>query len=40
MAITDLMRMSLGKLQEIVKDKDSGCAAVYEIKKSQKCLSD
>ena len=40
MAITDLMRMSLGKLQEIVKDKDSGCAAVYEIKNSQKCLSD
>ena len=38
--ITDLMHMSLGKLQEIVKDKDSGCAAVHEIKKSQKCLSD
>ena len=36
--ITDLMYMSLSKLQEIVKDKE--CAAVLEIKKSQKCLSD
>ena len=39
-SINDSMDMSLSKLQEIVKDKDSGCAAVHEIKKSQKCLSD
>ena len=38
MAIPDLMHMSLSKLQAIVKDKE--CAAVLEIKKSQKCLSD
>ena len=38
--ITDSVDKSLSKLQEIVKDKDSGCAAVYEIKNSQKCLSD
>ena len=35
MAITGLMHVSLSKLQEIVKDKDSWRAAVYEIKESE-----
>ena len=32
--ITNLMDMSLSKLQEIVKDKETWCAIVYEVSKS------
>ena len=34
--ITDLMDMSLSKLQEIVKDREGWCAAVRGIAKSQR----
>ena len=33
--ITDSMDMSLNKLQERVKDKEAGGAAVHEVPKSQ-----
>ena len=33
-SITDLMHMSLSKLQEIVKDREAWCAAVYGAAKS------
>ena len=33
--ITDLMDMSLSKLQETVKDREAWWAAVYEVTKSQ-----
>ena len=32
--ITDTMDMSLNKLQEIVKEREAGCAAVHEVAKS------
>ena len=32
--ITDLIDMSLSKLQEIVKDREAWCAAVYGVTKS------
>ena len=33
--ITDSIDMSLSKLQDIVKDREAWCAAVYRITKSQ-----
>ena len=38
--ITDLMDMSLSKLQEMVKDREALCASVHGVAKSQTQLSD
>ena len=39
-AITEPMDMSLGKLWEMVKDRETWCVAVHVVTKSQTQLSD
>ena len=38
--ITDSMEMSVSKLQEIVKDRETWCAAEHGVTKNQTQLSD
>ena len=33
-SITDAMNMNLGKLQEMVRDREAWCVAVYGVSKS------
>ena len=37
--ITDAMNMNLGKLREMVRDREASCAAVHGVTKSQIRLS-
>ena len=39
-SITDAMNMNLGKLQEMVRDKEAWDAALHEVVKSRKQLGD
>ena len=38
--ITNAMDMNLGKLQEMVRDREAWCAAVHEVTKCQTQLGD
>ena len=38
--ITNATDMNLGKLQEMLRDREAWCAAVYRVAKSQTQLSD
>ena len=38
--ITDAMNMNLGKLQEIVRNREAWCAAVHRVAKSRTQLGD
>ena len=39
-SITDAMNMNLGKVQEMVRDREAWCATVRGIRKSQTQLGD
>ena len=38
--ITDLMDKGLGRIQELVMDREAWCAATHEVTKSRTRLSD